>query len=304
MTNKPTTDNLFFELATLIGAGISALEAVKKIATYYDSLADWSQVINSLQRGSRFSQSLAKSNLINRFETELISVAEDSGRVEQGLQMLAKSQQKRKERASRLKSKLLYPFAILLVGMLISSLLRLLNGPDNSLLSVSTLLGIQLLALFWLYRWVIGLIQKGAHYWLAQLDRYNKSDWFQLHFDHLLIEVMYWHQQSAIDAKTSFNRMTKLFESKPIKRQLLKASSLCGQGIGLSNAIRQSQLPVSKDTIQLLSASEQAGELENTLKRRLELIAEEADLQLNNLTDWLPRIIYGFALLYALLAVF
>jgi type II secretory pathway component PulF len=301
--NSIATDNLFRDFATLLSAGIPALDAAQKLAISYPQVKNWSKVIISLQKGSRLSVSLAKSHLINRFETELIAISEDAGKLESGLQQLADHQQKRLERSSRLRAKLLYPLSILVVGILVSSLLSMLQNEKQSILQAGLWLVIKLGLSYWLFKYLIGLTSKGADHWLSRLDNYQSQSWYQLHFQNLLFQVYYWHISAAIAPQTSFSRLSKLLDSVSLKRKLLKVSSLCGQGISISNAFRQVQLPISNDALQVFSAGEHAGDIEGTLKRQTELFKVESELALDNLQEWIPRIFFVSVAAFAVLAI-
>ncbi|MEP1743167.1 MAG: type II secretion system F family protein [Kangiellaceae bacterium] len=303
MSNTPPPANLFFDLATLISAGIPSLDAAKKVNASYPDVEQWSLAIAALEKGSRLSLALNKAQLISQYQTELISVSEDAGRLEQALKRLAEDVDNSIQRQSKLKSKLLYPFAILIVGILLSSVLSFVQHPQEPLVVLLLILVLKLLFGFWIFRTVLYYSRKGIDFWLSKLDAFQNSAWFRQHFQMLLFEVLYWHTSSGIDPKTSFSRISKLIASPTIKKKLLKASNLCGQGVAISNALRQAKLPLSSDALQLFSAGEHAGDIEGTLKKQLEIFEFETNLALDNLTEWLPRIFYGLVVVFAISAV-
>jgi len=303
MTNTQTRVNLFFDLATLISAGISASQAAKKVYTSYPEVRQWSIAISALEKGSCVSRALTKANLINRYQAELISAYEDVGHLEQALRILAKQINDRDKRKSLLRSKLLYPMAILVVGILVSSIVSLVQNPQSSLVFLFLLLTAKVLFAFWIFKTILTYSQKGSEFWLSKLDRYQNSAWYKQHFQSLLFEVLFWHSSSGIEPKTSFSRISKLINSLAIKKKLLKVSNLCGQGIGISTAIRQAELPLTSAALQVFSAGEYAGDIEGTLKKQLEIMQFESNLAIDNLMEWIPRFFYGLAVVFAISAL-
>ena len=75
MSNTPPA-NLFFDLATLISAGISSLDAARKVYASYPDVGQWSVAIAALEKGSRLSLALNKAQLISQYQTELIWMLE------------------------------------------------------------------------------------------------------------------------------------------------------------------------------------------------------------------------------------
>lgn len=302
MSNTPPA-NLFFDLATLISAGISSLDAARKVYASYPDVGQWSVAIAALEKGSRLSLALNRAQLISQYQTELISVSEDAGRLEQALKRLAQDVDNSSQRQSKLKSQLLYPLAILMVGILVSSILSFVQNPQEPPLVLLLILAVKLLLVFWIFRTILFYSRKGIDFWLSKLDAFQNSTGFQQHFQKLLFEVLYWHTSSGIDPKTSFSRISKLIASPTVKKKLLKASTLCGQGVSISNALRQAKLPLSSEALQIFSAGEHAGDIEGTLKKQLEIFEFETNLALDNLQQWVPKLFYGVVVVYAIIAI-
>lgn len=295
--------NIFLDLATLIGAGISILDAARRVAESYPNLTEWQLVIRSLEKGTRLSLALRKSGIISRFENEVISIAEDAGRVEQGLTYLSDSYQKRTSRISQLKSKLYYPFAILTVGIIVAAILSLVRNPDISLVVVLIKAILQFVLALYLTQFILSRLNRDSCFWLTKLNQYESKHWYKVQFQQLLFEAMHWHISSGIDHKTSFSRISKLFNSPSLTKKLLKTANGCDQGLSVSNAMRQANLPITIDMMQLFSTGEHSGQLETTLKRQLELNQFEAEMKIDNLFEWVPRLYYGAVVILVIITI-
>jgi len=295
--------NIFLDLATLLSAGISILEAAKRVAGSYPNNSNWNTVIQSIENGSRFSVALRKSGIVNRFENEVISIAEEAGRIEQGLKFLSASQEKRLSRTRKFKSKLYYPFAILTVAIVVSAVLAIANNPNGSNVWLATRALIQFGTAFYFTKFLLQLLNRDACYWLTKLHRFENKHWYKIQFQQLLFEAMHWHVSSGIDPKTSFSRISKLVDSHSLRKKLLRTANFCDKGVSVSNAMRQSQLPITTEMIQLFSSGEHSGQLENTLKKQLELNQFEAEMKIENLIEWAPRAYYGLVAVVAAIAI-
>ncbi len=294
---RETNSNIFNDLATLCEAGISILDAARRVAGSHPNLQAWSGVIVLLERGNRLSLALGKNGLISRYEQEVISVAEYAGRVSEGLRSISNSYEKRLARISRLKSKLYYPFAILVVGIVISVLLQIFRNPE---ISKTTIIGS---AVIWLViailftRMILNLMQKDGCTWLSFAQQHSASEWYRLQFQSVVFGALSWHISSGIDFKTAFQRISKLIDSKVVRKQLLLTSSLCGQGLSVTNAIQQGQLPITSDFSQVLKVAEQSGRWEYSVKKYLEQNEMLLDLRIDNAFEWVPRFYYGLVVL-------
>jgi len=65
---KDRQANIFNDLATLCDAGISILDAARRVAASHPNIKAWSSVIILLERGNILSLALGKKRLISRYE--------------------------------------------------------------------------------------------------------------------------------------------------------------------------------------------------------------------------------------------
>lgn len=300
---KDNNENLFDDLATLTEAGISILDAARRVADSHPNQKAWSNVINQLERGNRLSTSLGKNGLVSRFEQEVISVAEFAGRISEGLRNIANSYEKRRLRISRLKSKLYYPFAVLLVGIIVSTILQVSKNPE---LSKTLILS---KSIFWLFiavtftNLILNFMKKDACVWLELAKNYTSNEWYRLQFQQVVFGALLWHISSGIDFKTGFVRISKLIDCKPIRKKLLLASNYCGQGMSVNNAIRQAKLPVSYEFLQILMTGEQSGRWEESIKSYLVQNELKLDLKIDSAFEWAPRAYYGLIVLIVIAVI-
>jgi len=294
---KDSNANIFNDLATLTEAGISILDAARRVADSFPKNDAWPKVIQQLARGTRLSLALGKSGLISRYEREVISVAEFAGRVPQGLRSIANSYDKRRQRISRLKSKLYYPFAILVVGIVVAGILQIARNSEVSVFLVFARSLVLLVIAIMITKLILNSLQKDACYWLNKANGYDTNEWYRMQFQQVVFGALLWHNRSGIDFKTGFSRISKLIDNKSIRKKLLIASQYCGQGTSVTNSIRQAKLPITHELMQILMTAEQSGRWEESVNRYLEQNEMLLDLRIDNAFEWAPRIYYGIIVL-------
>ncbi len=294
---KDKQANIFNDLATLCEAGISILNAARRVAASHPKIKAWSAVITLLERGNKLSIALGKHGLISRYEQEIISVAEYAGQVPEGLRNISNFYDKRRIRISRLKSKLYYPFAILLVGIIVSAILQISRNPELSKFTVFSQ------AVFWLIvailanKVILNLMQKDACTWLSFAKQHSSGEWYKMQFQQVVFGALLWHNKSGIDFKMGFNRISKLIDAKHVQKKLLIASNLCGQGLSVSEAVQKANLPVSYEFQQILNTGEQSGRWEYSVGKFLQQNEILLDQRIDNAFEWAPRLYYGLIVL-------
>ncbi|PHS20628.1 MAG: hypothetical protein COA86_01390 [Kangiella sp.] len=297
---KDTQSNLFNDLATLTDAGIPVLDAARRISASHPKVTEWSTVIPLLAKGNRLSLSLSKSGLITRYEQEVIAVSEHAGRVTQGLRSIAESYDKRRVRIGKLKSKLYMPFAVLVIAIIVSGILKVSQYPETSILSVILTAIFYLALALGVTKLILNFMQKEACYWLNKVKSHEGSEWYQMQFQQVVFGALLWHASSGIDFKTGFARIAKLIDAKNIRKKLLLASQSCGQGLSVSESINRAKLPITNEFKQILITGEQSGRWEDSVQKFLDQNALLLDIRIDNAFEWAPRIYYGLIVLVAI----
>jgi type II secretory pathway component PulF len=295
--STPKTKTLFRDLATLINAGISPQQALKQLTLSGNPL--WVKAENQVAKGKPLSNALYQNRLIGRYEKEILDVAEQAGRLPEGLMHIANQVEKREQRLSRLKSKLYYPFAVLVIAILVSSILQIVNHHTNFLSVFSK--GILLLALAMIItRWIISVLNLDACQVLDKFQFLSSHSWYSLLFQQVVFGCLSWQIQSGIDFKTAFQRVSRLLNNKQLKQQLLKVAQHCGQGNSVAQSLAASELPINHDFQAILHSAEQSGEWSSAIRRALQLQQQELELRIQNLFDWAPRLYYGLVAVIAI----
>ena len=300
----PTNNSadIFRDLATLIEAGISVIDAAKKVALSYPSNKNWRKIISALAAGQQLNMALRSNQFISSFEQEIISVSEFSGRLPQGLRSLADSYEKRCIRINKLKSKLYLPIAVLVIAIIVS----IIQASNMSESSGDSLFVIIFGGVFWLVvvfiltHLMLTLLQKDACSWLRITSRFSQNQWYKQQLQQVIFNALLWQIKSGIDFKTGFLRIKKLFNQKLIDKQLILASRLCDKGTSVSQSIIQSRLNITNEFNQILLVAEQSGQWESTVEKYLQQQAAILEIKIASAFEWLPRIFYAFVAVYAI----
>jgi len=116
-----TKDKVLFsrQLSTLINAGLPLVQSLRSVESQTTSKplkAIINQVINDVESGQQFSESLAKHpKVFNKIFISLVAASETSGTLDKGLERLANQQEKDADITSRVRGAMIYPGIVLLV---------------------------------------------------------------------------------------------------------------------------------------------------------------------------------------------
>lgn len=300
---KDCNARLFFDLATLTEAGVSILDACKRVAVDAPQKSVWDEIIRLLEKGSRLSLALGQSGLISRYDQEIISVAEHAGRVDQALRLIANTSETRVTRINQLKAKLYYPMAIFVVGVIVATLLQGLNNPQISLFTLIFSAAVIIATVFFATRYLLNLMSKDAFHWLAIAQRHTDNQWYQRLFQQVIFSALLWSISSGIDFKTGFTRVSKLVANKTIQKKLYMAAKYCEQGLKVSDAVMRSQLPIHSDFRHILTTAEASGRWEYSVNKYLEDNKRELDMKIDEIFEWTPRLYYVTVVIFALFVI-
>jgi type II secretory pathway component PulF len=287
-----STSNIFDNLATLSEAGVSTLEAARRVAESHPEITAWEVVIKKLSVGNKLSLALSKAGLISNFEKEILTVSEFSGRTAEGLREIAVSYDKRRQRLGRLKSKLYLPISILFIAIAVSSILSVANNPNSTIMWVTIkalfLMGIVLIVT----KSILSILSKDVSGLLNRAGFLQNTKFYKNLFEQTVFSGLLWMVKSGIDFKNGFIRVSKILKAKHLQQQLKIVSHSCEQGNSVMQSINQANLPITKDLMQILNAAEASGNWEYSLQKYLEQQIILLDLQIDEAFEWAPRLYY------------
>jgi type II secretory pathway component PulF len=299
-----TSKHFFNELATLCDAGLSVIEAAKKVLTYQTNKAAWVKVIQDLQSGKALNKALADNQFINQYEQTLLSVAETSGHLVEGLKTIGNHYAKRQTRVKGLKIRLYLPFIVIIIAVIASSILSLIQAPQES---VSHII---LNACFWIAisllstRLLLKLMLMDASSWLRLMSCFKNTHWYTMQSQYIIFSAILWQIKAGIDFKSAFDKTAKIIKGTRLTQKLKQTSYYCGQGMSVSKSIHKAALPITDDFAQLLLTAEQSGKWHETVERYLKLQEVELDNKIETVFNMSPRLYYLVVTLVVLNVVF
>ncbi len=243
------------DLATLIEAGIPPLAACKKLVPA--SNASRTAALQLLEKGSTLSHALYTTKLISRYEKEIVDVAEQAGRLNEGLRKIADANEQRHLRNSQLKSRLYFPLAIIAVAIVVNFILSIANHASvfsalgSSLISLIVTIGVTQI--------ILNLTKKDACEVLDSLSLFQQQPWYKQLIEHVVFHLLLWQIKSGIDFKQSFIGISRLLNNKTIKKELVAVGMLCDKGQSVCLSLSNSKLPLSADFKNILRTAEASG---------------------------------------------
>ncbi|PCK08707.1 MAG: hypothetical protein COA42_07705 [Alteromonadaceae bacterium] len=297
----------FNALGALLNAGIAPVEAVVILRKQYACLApELVRMTGALKTGQRLSQAFGATQLLGPVELEILSAAEQAGKAVEALKFIGQRFDHRASRLRKVKSKLWLPMATFIVAVIVGFILQV-AGKTVSVGSA----GLQ--AVFFVFcfvlvmRMVLSAINRDSIGWVQVLSRFGLKSWFsvaQRSFEHVWLTLLLWQYAAGVDWVTATNRIADLAPIDDFQRKIRIASGALKQGQPLSVALSMSGVSIAQGALLTLRTGEASGNMEQSLQHYLAMEAERLDGAIQTLADWLPRVCYSLALVFAIFNVF
>ena len=301
------------QLATLMQAGLPLLQSLRLMgqdaATQASARAAW-QLSQHIEAGTSLSEGLRRNGLLDHTSQQLIAAGEASGQLDSMLARLATHREKSEALAKRLRSALIYPCLIAVVGVVVSVLL--LGWVVPAFEQMFSSLDAELPALT---RWVLGMsrlittqgeallsltlvVGWGLHAG-ARHTRLGQRSWDHLRLHAPLLKVLTRHSQCARWCRTL---ATLLQAGIALDDALLHTAEVMGhrryqhvtwlmhrqltEGRSLSHTLRRHPDLFDPWLIQMCVIGEESGTLDDMLAR----MAEHHESAVDTLTQRLATL--------------
>lgn len=287
------------ELATLLESGIPAADAFHKSSLM--QLPAGRRMAQMLNDGQSISAAFGRGLFLHAADRVLLKAAEAGGFVPTVFKQLATRAEQRAARVRKMRVRWHLLTAILVIGWVAGFLLACFSTTQSVL---SALIGNTLICalVFWLMRCINGLMCKDSWWWLNTLARFGRfhaqtaQNLMAAHWLRLLSQQI----SAGLDAATAMDNMVGLLSYAPVQASVRAASEMVAEGNTLRDALMSAHLlSAAKITGQLL-AGEYSGSLEASLTR----VADDAEAQLQSLLqelqDWIPRLLYVIVVFFAI----
>ena len=301
--------NFYYELAQLSRSGILPLDALKKIQKDGGS-QEIRQIARQLAFGLSSGRSLTTSmrplaGTIPSLDQALLAAGETSGRMEQSLRALSSYYERDAQWRSKLIGKLLYPLALLVGGVLLypsGHLKKIIDGDvigffKPKILPLGALIGCISLPV-WLSsqtqsKGIRSTIENFLHSipLLGQVRAMGAMARFCLALEGLVSAGLTPDQSWPMAARASGSIRLEATVSKILPQ--LKS------GKSPSDLISGHQI-FPAQFISQYKTGELAGQIDESLKKLAFDFSEAAENKMQVLINWLPRIIYAFAVFMAI----
>ncbi len=292
------------EWAALLHAGIDLLRALTILVdqnTDQTLKTAAAEMAANIQRGQTLRQSIEQqATVFTLIERRLIAFGEESGHLDTVLTRLADWAEFRWRQLSRLGAQLVYPFFLLNLAIFLLPLPLLFS---RSIEAYSHLVMSNLAVCYGIGFGIYGLIRAGRTGAATSLDHL-------LHNTPVYGPVM----QKVLEARFFFALSTTIQAGFDLNAGLRLAAEVCGNVImhehiekqltrlkkgGSFAQIFENKTLFSAKTAQYCRTGEASGRLEEMTARLARDYEAESAIETQNLTVWLPRLIYIGVVIYA-----
>ena len=285
---------LFHEFATLERTGIAVLQALPILAHHSPKkfLPKINRMLSLIRGGLVMSEAGRRSGVWLPWEASLLAAAEHSGRRELFYQRLARYYASRATRGRKLKNRMMYPYAVLLIAIVLGPLPALARGDINGLaylvrtiIPLSLIFGSQALLIASYRRW-----RAGAQ---GLPDLLNVLPYFRNQQRRDALALLSLLLSAGVAAQEACQLLQRDLAGAWLQYRLQQVQDALQQGLGLTEALRRGDLLSDPLAEQLIASGEVSGRLEETLEHVVAGLDRRLDEQLDTLAEWLPRLIYA-----------
>ena len=290
----------FYEaLHRLLVAGVAPVQALEAVVDSVEPQLKTSlqSATLSVKKGQALVASLARQGLVGKADRALLNAAELAGLLEQTFSDLSEQYKARARRARNLRAKMVYPLAIIVLGVVLLPLPRLFDGELNAGEYVVRTLSL-LLA-------IAGAVHGGMRLWSRTRDATYSRVLAIVCLKAPVLGAMVRSRgrcdmlstlgqlvAAGMDAHTAFDEATKVLRNPILHDACTRAARQLRQGAGIADTLLEAGMLSAAEGYPLVSAGESAGRLGEMLCNQSR--REESWLQsrADSVADWAPRIVY------------
>ena len=305
--NDSARAQLFAQFNTLERSGIPLLQSLpiisKQAPAYFQEKLQ--RLFRFVQAGHPLASGGRNSGLFLPWEARVIAAAEAAGELQTVFAQFAEHYQSRFRRFSKLKVRLLYPFAVLIIGVLVLPLPELVKGSIGPMgYFLRTLFP---LALFFLsirllvsaYRRSLAGEQEdmiAAFMFRAPLLRR------QLQCEMLALLALL--LRTGVPAIEALELVRDCCTNPLLTEKFIRALDSVRNGMNVTEALAAADLLEDEYAPGLIGSGEFAGRLDAMLDYYVARLREKLQAQLDLWAEWLPRVAYFVIVGFLLLGIF
>ena len=258
------------------------------------------RIIALVERGVSLADAFKRASAISQFDYHLLKSAEAAGRLEQGLQHIAVRWTNQLQRVKSLKSALLLPVVVLIIGALAGVFVRVLKS-GQTVFDASISIAIIVLCVVLFFSLMLRVLALDARIYLSVLWPIEfvrrRSLRYQRVFEQLFYRSLLWQIESGIAVEKATSKCSNLLSAQSFKISARSAATNMGSGLSLPQSLIDNGLVLSKRMQQVLLIANQSGSYEQAVGTELVLQRQKLDQQLNDDFKWFARASYVLVLL-------
>ena len=298
--------HFFAGLARLTGAGIPVIKAGDIIERHARTDSEAKMIISlreGLTRGETIAQALEPS--LTPVEYGIISAAESGGRLEDGFALLQRYYAAVAEAKRRVRAASIYPLILLHFAALASGVPDISQGRSGlPMIGLSMLVLWSGLGIIWLGGKVLCQVAAKsmvADAFLSRLPMAGRA--WRLFALSRWSAVLHFHLVSARKMSAALDAAGEACGSAGLAAATAQLSAAAAAGQSVAEEMPQHRIFPSLFCAGFVTA-EASGTLDEETKLQMERCLDEATLAMTAFAEWLPRILYVVAALFAVWQIF
>ncbi len=288
----------------MLGAGVlldAALESVLK-DTHGDLSARFSRARRLTAKGVALSQALLHSKCIHAADSAWLQSAEYAGRPELALKVISDRQVERVHFIRSLRVSLVFPMAVLAIGVGAGFFIKVLTGVSMVLAVWEVLLPALLLtaSLFGFialmnqdFRRVLSLVWSIP---LVGTVLINRVSLIKRQYELAFFTPLLWQVKAGVPFDKAISSNQRLISNSSYQSQVLSCAESVRNGMAISAALTENGLVLSDRSKMALKIADASGDFERVLRSELVMHAEIVQQAFKNIVSWTPKVAYVLVL--------
>lgn len=293
---------LLRQLSLMIESGLPIERAINSLISSSGKLKHkLSKASRLINKGLSLPKAFYQTGLIKNFDYAMLSSADTSGRLHEGLLHISERRVNQLQRVDALRSALVLPKALVILGAVAALFVRTATGQQSmteSIISVSIIV-----TLFYALVMIgISLVRLDTRVWMSCFWPYpwvrQSISWYRLSLEYLLYNSLMWQISSGVSASQAAKNCSQILDSGKFQRRMLSAAKSMDNGERMTQALTEQGLVLTERMRQVVLIADQSGTHEQAIKHELAIQRSALKLKADNFFKWAPRVAYLIALIF------
>jgi type II secretory pathway component PulF len=291
---------VLFDLAQLLEAGIAPVEATSRLRMGGRDQSALATLHTDLNRGYSFAASLQRAGFASELETEILKTAEQAGKLNEALRLVATRYERRRLRSGALRMRLWLPNTVLFLALAVGVIRAVTAGA--AFLTVIFQASAVALVVIVITQLLVASTSRDASRWLSfgwRIGLHRSSDLFREFFELTFFTLFAWQADAGVDPVSGSKSLASLISAPDFRRAVNRYRDQITNGSTIASALMKAALVKPGELAEVINVGEQSGRLAESLQHYLRVHEIQLEAATNQIFAWAPRLYYFVIIIIA-----